>query len=85
MDVARLLRKQKQKMKPPSVDPPPASSSSHSGGMQQRRQQQQPIELGTIEYYNISPDGKHGDFELALQTASERNKPIFANFVEWAG
>jgi hypothetical protein len=50
-----------------------------------KRQQNQPIELGTIEYCNITNDGKHGDYNLVLQLAKEIDKPIFANFVEWSG
>lgn len=43
------------------------------------------IELGTIDYHNLTADGKHGDFEAALQAAAKTGKPIFANFVEWSG
>jgi len=47
-----------------------------------------PIELGTIRYSNITA-GAHGDFEKALFEASldqnPERKPIFCNFVEWAG
>ena len=43
------------------------------------------IELGSIEYVNLTPDGKHGDFDKALSIARETGKPIFANFVEWSG
>lgn len=43
------------------------------------------VELGTIEYVNLTPDGKHGDFEPAISIARVTGKPIFANFVEWSG
>eukprot|EP00986_Skeletonema_menzelii_P009619 scaffold4407_cov138-Skeletonema_menzelii.AAC.8 len=43
------------------------------------------VELGTIQYVNLTADGKHGDFQAAIDTAVQRKKPIFANFVEWSG
>ena len=43
------------------------------------------VELGTIQYVNLSQDGKHGDFQAAIDIAAQRKKPIFANFVEWSG
>jgi hypothetical protein len=42
-------------------------------------------ELGTIHYANLTADGRHGDYETALDIAAETGKPIFANFVEWSG
>jgi hypothetical protein len=45
----------------------------------------QAVELGTINYVNLTRDGRHGEFETALQVARETGKPIFANFVEWSG
>ena len=51
-----------------------------------KQQQQQPIELGTIHYCNITPDGRHGDYNTVLQISSQNvDKPIFVNFVEWLG
>jgi hypothetical protein len=46
---------------------------------------EQPMELGTIDYRNLTADGEHGDFDVAVQAAAETGKPIFANFVMWAG
>ena len=43
------------------------------------------VELGTIEYVNLTADGKHGDYDTAVREASETGRPIFANFVEWSG
>ena len=43
------------------------------------------VELGTIQYVNLTTDGRHGDFQAAIDTAAQRKKPIFANFVEWSG
>ena len=43
------------------------------------------VELGTIRYVNLSPDGRHGDYKTAIEVARETEKPIFANFVEWSG
>jgi hypothetical protein len=45
----------------------------------------QPIELGTIEYCNITSDGKHGDYQTVVRLAAETGKPIFVNFIEWSG
>lgn len=45
----------------------------------------QPIELGTINYCNLTADGRHGDYDMALRAAAEADKPLFANFVEWSG
>ena len=45
----------------------------------------QPVELGSIQYVNLTPDGRHGDMDIALQVAKETGKPIFCNFVEWSG
>lgn len=45
----------------------------------------QAVELGTIDYVNLTPDGKHGKYDAAVQAALETGKPIFANFVEWSG
>lgn len=45
----------------------------------------QAIELGTINYVNLTRDGKHGEFDKAMKIARETGKPIFANFVEWSG
>lgn len=42
----------------------------------------QAVELGTIDYVNLSPNQKHGDMAIALEIAAETKKPIFANFVE---
>ena len=43
------------------------------------------VELGTIDYVNITKDGKHGDYDIAMKLSLESGKPIFANFVEWSG
>ena len=43
------------------------------------------VELGTIQYVNLTTDGRHGDFQAAIDTAAQRKKPVFANFVEWSG
>lgn len=43
------------------------------------------VELGTIQYVNLSKDGRHGDYETAALHVADGKKPIFANFVEWPG
>ena len=43
------------------------------------------VELGTINYINLSDDLKHGSYEVAVEEARRQGKPIFANFVEWSG
>ena len=45
----------------------------------------QAVELGTIEYINLTTDGKHGDYDQAIAASLETGKPSFANFVEWSG
>jgi hypothetical protein len=45
----------------------------------------QAVELGTINYVNLTSDGCHGDMEKALHVARETGKPLFCNFVEWSG
>lgn len=45
----------------------------------------QAVELGTINYVNLTPDKRHGDLSTALKIATQTKKPIFANFVEWSG
>jgi hypothetical protein len=67
---------------------PPSSllKSTPSRNVQVRKSQS--IELGTIQYCNITQDGRHGDFNTVLQIAAlheHKHKPIFANFVEWSG
>jgi len=43
------------------------------------------VELGTIEYVNLTPDGRHGDYDRAVDAARRTGRPIFANFAEWSG
>lgn len=43
------------------------------------------VELGTIEYVNLSKDTRHGNIQPALDIAAKTGKPILANFVEWPG
>ena len=45
----------------------------------------QAVELGTIDYVNLTPDRKHGDYQTAVAQSLQTGKPIFANFVEWSG
>ena len=45
----------------------------------------QAVELGTINYINLTPDQKHGDINKALSMAKQTGKPLFCNFVEWSG
>jgi hypothetical protein len=71
MDLRNLFRG-----KNTNVAPAPAMAVRNS---------EQPIELGTIDYCNLTADGKHGDFDAALQVVAEAGRPIIANFVEWSG
>ncbi|CAB9511938.1 expressed unknown protein [Seminavis robusta] len=69
-------------------DPPGeynGSSSNNVHGLKPIPKKTQAVELGTIDYINLTPDGKHGDFNAAVQASLETGKPIFANFVEWSG
>ena len=43
------------------------------------------VELGTIQYVNLTPDARHGDYQTAIDVAARTGKPVFANFVEWSG
>ena len=43
------------------------------------------VELGTIQYVNLTSDARHGDYQIAIDIAAQTGKPIFANFVEWSG
>lgn len=43
------------------------------------------VELGTIQYVNLTSDARHGDYQTAVDIAAQTGKPIFANFVEWSG
>ena len=45
----------------------------------------QAVELGTIDYVNLTADGRHGDIEEALSISKATQKPLFCNFVEWSG
>jgi len=66
-------------------------STPGSEGRRPSPQQHRPVELGTINYRNLSPsDGgfKHGDYGRALRAAaasSSGGKPLFVNFVEYPG
>lgn len=104
MDLRKMLRSsQKKRLK--AVDPPEQrpesavlSPAEPQPEPQQRRgddhhhqHQQQAVELGTLRYCNLTPDGRHGDYDAALNAAAaaanngSKHKPIFANFVEWSG
>ena len=61
---------------------PPEGAGTESGEQKHSRQYE---ELGTIEYVNLTRDGRHGDYETALAVAKATGKPIFANFVEFPG
>ena len=75
MDLRNLLRRGKKNL---AQAPAPAPAMAV-------RNREQPIELGTIDYCNLTADCKHGNFDAALQAAAETGRPIFANFVEWSG
>mmetsp|Transcript_20042 Transcript_20042/g.49256 ORF Transcript_20042/g.49256 Transcript_20042/m.49256 type:complete len:80 (-) Transcript_20042:486-725(-) len=62
-----------------------AESARDNPNRQWQPPPKQYVELGTIEYVNLTSDGKHGEFEPAISIARVTGKPIFANFVEWSG
>lgn len=64
---------------------PPGEHVSNVGLEQIPRRPNQAVELGTIDYVNLTPDGKHGDYDSAIQASLQTGKPILANFVEWSG
>ena len=45
------------------------------------------VELGTINYVNVTNDGKHGSYDpqVLQDLAKSTGKPLFVNFVEWSG
>ena len=43
------------------------------------------VELGTIQYVNLTSDARHGDYQTAIDIAAQTGRPILANFVEWSG
>jgi hypothetical protein len=61
-----------------TMNRPPTQSS-------QKQQIPKYVELGTIDYVNLTKDGRHGDYDIAIAVAQATGKPIFANFVEWSG
>ena len=61
-----------------------AAATSRTAG-NWRPPPKQYVELGSIDYVNLTHDGRHGDFQKALDAAAVTGKPIFANFVEWSG
>lgn len=63
----------------------PASAAAATVFSDHSSKQQQSIELGTIDYCNLTMDGRHGDFHQAIQVAAVSGKPMFVNFVEWSG
>ena len=77
-----MLRSMKKRLK--GVDPPDSTLVSAAAASEPTHHHQA-VELGTIRYCNLTPDGKHGDYDAALQAAAASGKPIFANFVEWSG
>lgn len=64
---------------------PEASSGTAAAKRVSPLSQGQAVELGDINYCNLTKDRRHGDFDAALQEAARTGKPIFANFVEWSG
>lgn len=71
-----------------SPDPPIVTVEDIDAKKNQLRRsipKDQPIELGTINYCNLTADGRHGDYDAALRAAAEADKPLFVNFVEWSG
>jgi hypothetical protein len=94
MDLRNLLRRKKKELTPVTgeetattnaMDPPAGTDSDVPVVRPSKPARNQPIELGTIEYCNLTPDGRHGDFDAAIREAAATGKPIFANFVEWSG
>jgi hypothetical protein len=85
MDLRNLLRRGDKKAQDETKDGPQKMDPPGELFAAPPRIPHQPIELGTIEYCNITSDGKHGDYETVVRLARETGKPIFVNFVEWSG
>jgi hypothetical protein len=60
-------------------------SSLPSDSVDITQKRNQPAELGMLSYINLTENGRHGLFEPVIPKATETNKLIFANFVEWPG
>mmetsp|Transcript_21393 Transcript_21393/g.61354 ORF Transcript_21393/g.61354 Transcript_21393/m.61354 type:complete len:85 (-) Transcript_21393:2060-2314(-) len=69
----------------PSQQPTDDTSASSTVPSQSTMPSHSYIELGTIQYVNLTSDARHGDYQTAIDIASQTGKPIFANFVEWSG
>lgn len=72
-----IFGRKKHKGKSSIIQAADATANSHAP--------KQYVELGTIDYVNLTIDRKHGDYQTAIDIATETGKPIFCNFVEWAG
>ena len=81
MGLRDLLRHKKEQLS--ADDEPAVETTAVPSPLSPRRDQS--VELGTINYVNLSADQRHGDINVALQAARAADKPIFANFVEWSG
>lgn len=85
MGLRDLLRAKKEEPREP-VDPPAATlTTTVPAAPTPRRCCNQAVELGTINYVNLTPDGRHGDVDVALRAAQAADRPLFVNFVEWSG
>lgn len=61
------------------------SLKQKKSGQERKPAPREYVELGTIDYVNLTLDGRHGDLQRTLDTAEAAGRPIFANFVEWSG
>ena len=80
MGLRDLWRHKKKELNEPMEDPP--GTTVPTAPVAPRHQA---VELGTIQYVNLTPDGRHGDLATALQASAAADKPLFVNFVEWSG
>mgnify|MGYP005861268889 CR=1 FL=1 len=85
MGLRDLLRNKKKELNSMGAMDPPGSVLTALPAATAPPRRNQAVELGTINYVNITSDGRHGDLNMALQAAQAADKPIFANFVEWSG
>lgn len=81
MGLRDLLRHKKERL---SANDEPAVATNAVPSLRSPRRDQS-VELGTINYVNLTADQRHGDINVALHAARAADKPIFANFVEWSG
>jgi hypothetical protein len=77
--MSRFFRRKKEAIDPDDLK----QAASTRGRLTTPSIQRTSQPVVTIQYVNLTADGRHGDIDKALDMAAATGKPIFANFVEW--